>query len=320
MKDTLLFIPVKLSDPFFLERLLESLKKNSYFKQKDFGVVIIDDNSPTSKIKSLCEKYAVIYLKTKGVGKMAALNYDLRKISSRYVAFIDQDNIIISPDWLRKLKSNFTSDKVGYVGGRVILYKAETQAQKKWEKKGALNKGSQRLELGEIFFKKFRLKGVPVNLCTVGSNHIMPRKVLEKIGCHDERFGPGASIDGAGGDLDITYKVLRVGYKVIYDPRAEIGHEHPKSFPSLKKKMFSYGISDTAIHMKFLFEFKDIRSFFQIFYRIGQNITRFLRSFTGSYPLPPQVAFASILGNFIGPFKYLKIRIRDSLKNKKGVK
>jgi len=138
---------------------------------------------------------------------------------------------------------------------------------------------------------------------------LMPRMVLEKIGFHDERFGPGAFIDGAGGDLDIPYRVLKEGYRVIYDPRAVIAHEHPKQFSSLKRKMFSYGISDTAIHMKFLFEFKDIRSFFQIFYRIGQNISRFLKSFVGSYPLPPEVAFASILGNLVGPFKYIQAKI-----------
>lgn len=313
IKDTLLFIPVKLSDPFFLKRLLESLKDNGYFKIRAFGVVVIDNGSPTEEIRNLCANYPLIYLRTKGVGKMAALNYGLKKTCSKYVAFTDQDNIIISPNWLKILKSNLTSDEIGYVSGKVVLYKAETQAQIRWEKKGALNKGDKRLELGREFFERFRLKGVPVNLCTVGANHIMPRKVLEEIGLHDQRFGPGAPIDGAGGDLDIPYKLLRKGYIVVYDPRALVGHEHPKSFSSLQRKMFAYGISDTAIHMKFLFEFGDIRSFFQIFYRIGQNFSRFLRSFVGSYPLPPNVAFASILGNLVGLFKYIQIRIMDSL-------
>lgn len=304
MKDTLLFIPVKLSDTFVIKRLLESLKDRGYLKLKDFGVVIVDDGSPTSAVKKLCSYYPVTYLRTKGVGKMAALNYGLRKTSSKYIAFTDQDNIIINQDWLKTLKSNFISDNIGYVSGKVALFKPESDVQIRWEKKGALNKGDKRLEFGRNFFKKFRLKGVPVNLCTAGSNHIMPRRVIEEIGFHDERFGPGTPIDGAGGDLDITYKVLMHGYKVIYDPRAIIGHEHPKDFSILKKKMFTYGISDTAIHLKFLVEFKDIRSFFQIFYRIGQNTIRFLRSLNGSYPLPPSVAFSSILGNLIGPSKY----------------
>jgi len=169
---------------------------------------------------------------------------------------------------------------------------------------------NEKIVFGKEFFEKFRLRGVPVNLCTVGSNHIMPRKILEEIGFHDERFGPGAFVDGAGGDLDITYKILKRGYTVIYDPKAVIGHEHPTTFSSLRNKMFSYGISDTAIHLKFLFEFGDIRSFFQVFYRIGQNTLRFLRSLTGSYPLPPHVALASILGNLVGPIKYLELRLK----------
>ena len=310
MKDTLLFIPVKLDDTRVIKRLLDSLKHSGYFRDSSFGVVVVDDRCPNSKVKTLCSEYPVTYLRTKGVGKMAALNYAVRRTSSKYVAFTDQDNIVVSANWLQTLKSNFTLKDIGYVSGKVTLFQAESEAQKRWEKKGALNKGNEKLVFGKEFFEKFRLRGVPVNLCTAGSNHIMPRKVLEKIGFHDERFGPGAFVDGAGGDLDITYRVLKRGYTVIYDPKAVIGHEHPTTFPSLRNKMFSYGISDTAIHLKFLFEFGDIRSFFQVFYRIGQNTSRFLRSFTGSYPLPPHVALASILGNLVGLIKYLELRLK----------
>jgi len=310
MKDTLLFIPVKLDDTRVIKRLLDSLKHGGYFRDSSFGMVVVDDGCLNSEVKRLCSEYPVTYLRTRGIGKMAALNYALRRTSSKYVAFADQDNIVISADWLQILKSNFTSKDIGYVSGKVTLFKAESEAQKCWEKKGALNKGNEKLVFGKEFFEKFRLRGVPVNLCTAGSNHIMPRKVLEEIGFHDERFGPGAFVNGAGGDLDITYRVLKRGYTVIYDPKAVIGHEHPTTFPSLRNKMFSYGISDVAIHLKFLFEFGDIRSFFQVFYRIGQNTSRFLRSFTGSYPLPPHVALASILGNLVGPLKYLELRLK----------
>lgn len=311
MKNILLLIPVKLTKTSILKRLLDSLKDNGYYKIKDFGVVVIDDGSPTEKIKRLCTDYPVTYLRTKGIGKMAALNYGIKNTTSKYLAFTDQDNIIINPDWLKLLKSNFTSQKIGYVSGKVALFKPKTKAQINWEKKGALNKGSRRLELGKDFFSKFRLKGVPINICTVGSNHIIPRKVLEEIGLHDERFGPGTSIEGAGGDLDLVYKVLMKGYKVIYDPRATIGHEHPHTFSSLRNKMLSYGVSDTAIHTKFLVEYGDVRSLLQIFYRIGQNFGRFLRSFVGFYPLPPIVASASLVGNFLGPFKYLLVKIKS---------
>jgi len=310
MKDTLLFIPVKLDDTRAIKRLLDSLKHNGYFRDSSFGIVVVDDGCPNPEVKRLCSEYPVTYLRTKGVGKMAALNYAVRRTSSKYVAFTDQDNIVVSANWLQTLKLNFTSKDIGYVSGKVTLFKSESEAQKRWEKKGALNKGNEKIVFGKEFFEKFRLRGVPVNLCTVGSNPIMPRKILEEIGFHDERFGPGAFVDGAGGDLDITYKILKRGYTVIYDPKAVIGHEHPTTFSSLRNKMFSYGISDTAIHLKFLFEFGDIRSFFQVFYRIGQNTLRFLRSLTGSYPLPPHVALASILGNLVGPIKYLELRLK----------
>jgi glycosyltransferase involved in cell wall biosynthesis len=317
MKDTLLFIPVKTENVQPFKNLLDSLKDYGYLSNKNFGVVVIDDGCKHQGVRDLCSNYPITYFRTKGIGKMAALNYGLKKTSSKYVAFTDHDNIIMKPSWLKILKSNLVSKDVGYVSGKVKLFKGRAEAQRRWEKKGALNKGNKKLILDKEFFNKFRFKGVPVNICTAGSNHIMPRKVIKEIGYHDERFGPGAFIDGAGGDLDITYKVLRKGYKVIYEPRAVIGHQHPTSFSLLRRKMYTYGISDTAIHLKFFLEFGDIRSLFQVPYRLYQNTSRFLRSYAGSYPLPPSVAFASILGNLMGPVKYFQLKLIVSNKHDK---
>lgn len=41
-----------------------------------------------------------------------------------------------------------------------------------------------------------------VQLVTMGANHMVKREVLLEIGAHDERFGPGEVIEGAGADLD----------------------------------------------------------------------------------------------------------------------
>jgi len=302
-----LLIPVKLDDPKPLSMLLKSLDKFNYFNRKDFEVFVVDDASPTSEVEEICKRYSVRYLKTKGVGKSAALNLGIKQTDSEFLAFVDQDIVILDDKWLDILMSDFSDEKTVYVSGKVVAYETSSEASKRWEKKGALNKGSKRLEIGQKFFKKFQFKGVQVQLFSVGTNYVIRNKVLKEIGGYDERFGPGGLIGGAGADLDIGYKVLRNGYQAVYDPRAVIAHQHPTSMFDLRSKLFTYGISDTAIHTKFWVEFGDIRGFFQIFYRTFQNFGRMIRGFLGLYPLPPRVIWESIRGNIVGPVKYFSL-------------
>lgn len=299
-----LLIPVKLERVTPLEILLNSLKNFNYFQRRNIEIVVVDDASKTREVEKICRCFPIKYLKTTGIGKSAALNLAVKSVNSKYLVFIDQDVVILSPNWLDFLVNNFTSPEIAYVSGKVVAYETSSEGAARWERKGALNKGNKRLEFGPEFFQKFQLKGVQVQLFAVGTNYAIRRKVFEEIGGYDERFGPGGLIGGAGADLDIAYKVLMNGYRAIYDPRAVIAHQHPKSLAELNFKLFVYGISDTAIHTKFWIEYKDIRSFFQIFYRICQNFGRLIKSVFGLYPLPPSLLISSIKGNLIGPFKY----------------
>lgn len=299
-----LIIPTK-NRPQNVDRILDSLKGFNYLKRDDLNVVIVD-SSQTHETKQVAISYSVEYLEAEGLGKSEAMNLAIASLPSEFIAFFDDDIILINEHWLDQLLSNFVDEEVAYVSGRVIAAETKSEAQERWEKKGALDKGSKKLVVGKDFFQRFYLHGVPVQFVTMGANHIVKRDILQEVGAHDERFGPGQAIEGAGADLDLTYKVLKAGHKVVYDPEALVAHFHPEDLSELRSKMYSYGISDTAIHAKFLMEFHDVRSLFQIAYRPGQNTYRLLKSVLGKYPLPPDIIIASILGNLVGPFAYLR--------------
>ncbi len=305
-KNISLLIPT-MNRPENVDRLLGSLKDFGYLKRADFRAVIVDSSKDKST-KQVTLDYSAEYVPAENLGKSKAMNLAIDSLSSEYIAFLDDDIVIINSNWLDTLMSNFSRDDVGYVSGRVIAAETNNEAAEKWEQKGALNKGPNRIEVGKEFFNKFRFRGVPVNLVTMGANHVVRRGVLNEVGVHDERFGPGEPIGGAGADLDLTYKVLKHGYTVIYDPNAVVAHPHPDSLDELKSKLFVYGISDTAIHAKFLIEFRDIRRGFQLIYRPAQNAGRMLKSLVGKYPLPADILLAGIAGNLIGGVEYLKYR------------
>lgn len=312
-RDISLLIPT-MNRPENIDRLLGTLKDFGYMKKSNFKPVVVDSSKDTST-KQVAHSYSADYISAEGLGKSKAMNLAIDNLSSKYIAFLDDDIVIINSNWLDTLMSNFTREDIAYVSGRVVAAETTNEAADKWEKKGALNKGPKRIEVGSEFFNKFRLRGVPVNLVTMGANHVVKKDVLVEIGAHDERFGPGELIGGAGADLDLTYKVLKHGYTVIYDPTAVVAHHHPDSLSELKSKLFVYGISDTAIHTKFLMEFGDIRSGFQLIYRPAQNAGRMLKSLVGKYPLPADILLAGIAGNMIGALEYFKYKNRPKRTN-----
>lgn len=281
---------------------------------RDVGVlgtidIYVADSSSDSTTRDICNSFPrVIWLDTRGKGKTASLNVALFASKSEFVAFLDDDSVPYENRWLEPLLEHFSDPRVGYVSGRVLAEQETTDAQRAWQQKGALDKGVRQIRLGRNFFRNFQLKGLQVQLATMGANHIVRRSVFDVIGPHDERFGPSQTIPGAGADLDLTYRVLRAGYDVVYEPRSATYHRHPASFEELKQRLYEYGVGDTAIHTKFLFEFGDWRSLCQIFYRPGQNLYRCLSSLAGHYPLPASCSLYSVAGNMKGPFSYLKHR------------
>lgn len=305
-----LLIPTK-DRPDNVERLLGSLQEHGYINRPNFRPVVVD-SSKSKDTKSVALMNGADHIDAQGLGKSAAMNYAIDHLTSEFIGFVDDDILIVSDTWLDMLMRNFTAEDIGYVSGRVVAASDATEAQRSWEAKGALNKGPRRIEVGREFFHKWRFHGVPVQLFTMGANHIMRKAALDEIGAHDERFGPGQSIPGAGADLDLSYKLLQHGFRGIYDPEAVAAHVHPESFEELREKMYQYGISDTAIHAKFFAEFGDVRSFFQLFFRTGQNMNRLRKSLIGRYPLPANVLLQSIRGNIVGPLWYLRHRHEPS--------
>jgi len=58
-----------------------------------------------------------------------------------------------------------------------------------------------------------------------GNNMIFRRDIFDKVGLFDESLGVGTK-GLAGEDLDIFFRILKRGYKIKYNPKAIIYHDH----------------------------------------------------------------------------------------------
>jgi O-antigen biosynthesis protein len=294
----------------FLNRFLQSINMSGLSRCSDFEVVVIENGEKqTDKISRICAEYLYAkYYCTSKSGKSNALNLGIQKAKGEHFVFTDDDVIVDDCNWLNLLCDAFNyATQVGYVSGNVKAYELKSEVQIKWENKGGLSKGEEKRIVTHKDFREFRLTGFPIRLIAAGANSMIPKAVFKEIGLFDKDFGPGGFIPH-GESLDICYRILRAGYTAIYEPQAVVFHSHPSDSYELYRKLFVYGVGDTAVHTKFFLRYLDIRSLFEVIYgRTGLWIKRFGLRLLNNYPLNIGLIMASIAGSILGPVYYFRL-------------
>ncbi|MBW2737333.1 MAG: glycosyltransferase [Deltaproteobacteria bacterium] len=297
-----------------IEKLIGDLDRLGYVNRIDVEIIVVDNNIEKSTyLTELAGNYGFCLVRQERRGQSAALNAGLSRARGKFVVFTDDDVSIRDENWIDRLAAPFQNKTdVGYVAGNVLAAEVNTNAQLMWEKKGGLSKGNKRKTFGRTFFHRHRFKGLPLRFIACGANAMVPTHVLREIGGYNELFGCG-TIVGHAQSHEIVYKILKAGYSAVYEPSACVYHNHPKSICALRKKMFRYGIGDTAVQFHFFVSYFDYRGLIEAFVArqlyLFKNLSK--RIF-GSYPLSIDLIFASILGALIGPFVYIYACIKNN--------
>jgi hypothetical protein len=66
--------------------------------------------------------------------------------------------------------------------------------------------------------------------------------VLELVGPFNEALGPGTP-SRAGEDYDLFARILKAGYRIVYDPAALSWHRHRRTERELREALHGYGIA-----------------------------------------------------------------------------
>ncbi|MDD2482841.1 MAG: glycosyltransferase family 2 protein [Candidatus Shapirobacteria bacterium] len=299
-----------------LKQLLESLKKIYILGDPNIEVVIIDNNSTDNSTLDLCNKYPVVYIKENRKGESFALNTGMKVSNGEYIINTDDDVIIKDKNWVEKLLQHFTKNKnLGYVSGNVCIFNDKNNVANLWEKKGGLSKGiNSKLYKNIDLIKDYKMIPWPINKIAAGANNMISRKVFDKVGPYATFLGGGSPI-GHGNSLEFVYRVIKAGYDVEYDSTAIIYHKHPTDKKSLKNKLYTYGVGNSAYQLYIFAKHFDFRSLY--WGLLGHHlyvIKNLLKSFFKKYPLPPSYVLKSLEGSLIGTFSFI---LKYPFRNKK---
>lgn len=258
--------------PKQLDNCLKSVFLNNY---SDYEVIVVDSSEAHfEEVDRICKKYGAIYIYAPQASKAKACNIGIYKAKGKILAFTD-DDCIVPPNWLKKIRSFFFSniDIVCVVGKCFHPYAAES-----------FNVGHypQRLLFCSDMWKKFDIPGF-------GANCAILARVAKAINGFDETIGPGTEIPAAE-DVDFSIRILKKGYKLLYDPTFIVHHlrsewdsqylstwDIGKAYIFLKHRaLYKYFKYSYYLILKYLFIKKDLSTFKKVWlHALMENLKDF---------------------------------------------
>ena len=203
-------------------------------------IILVDDGSADDTLERMREyetQPGVTVLGRSNGGKASALNAGLRLARGEIILFVDADGIF-ERDTIGELLAAFDNERVGAVCGsdspanldRLLTRLANLQTH--------VGTGFARRALSFI-------NCLPIVSGNLGA---FRRSVLEATGPFREGF--------IGEDLELTWRVHKAGYRVVFQPRATVRAETPSTVRGLWKQRVRWarGLLQTArIHRDMFF-------------------------------------------------------------------
>lgn len=278
--------------------------------------VIIVDNGCQDNIKALVKSVmpSARYVAESLPGLDFARNRAICETNSEILAFLD-DDAIADADWIFSIRNAFKNNNVSALTGLILPLELKTEAQQLFEKNGGFGRGYK-----ERIVPKTSGNGAPdvfsalVNTFNIGSgcNMAFKASVLKKLNGFDAALDAGAFLPG-GGDLDMFYRTMRRGYRIIYEPKAMVLHRHRRSMPTLKRQLSGHQRSVIAFLTKAIFlESSDGRAAVLAFlgWRLIKPILRIMKRAIGRDVLPAAILIDMLKSSWQGLGSYYTSKSR----------
>ena len=212
----------------FLQNLLHSISKAS--EGLSYEVIVVDNASDDGSVELLKEKFADVKLisNKKNLGFSKANNQGLTLAHGKYFLLLNPDTLL-REDTLQKMIEFFESKAdAGMAGCKILNPDGTLQLACRRSFPGPWTSFCKVTGLSSIFpkskiFARYNLTYLDENQtyevdAISGSFMMLRKEVYEKVGGLDEQFFM------YGEDLDLCYRIQKVGYKVYYVHNTQIIH------------------------------------------------------------------------------------------------
>jgi mycofactocin system glycosyltransferase len=218
LEDVTVVVPLH-NDTEGLGRLLRTLRGHS--------VIVVDDGSdrpvPIPRTGGHCR--VTVLRHDRRHGPAAARNAGLRAATTEFVAFVDSD-MVPRAGWLEVMLGHFSDPEVALVAPRIVPREQASTVLGRYEQtRSSLDRGRREAAVSS----RGAVPYVP------GAALLVRRRALLAEGGFDEQMYSAA-------DIDLCRRLERAGWRLRYEPAAQVSCDHPVSFG----KWFGRKVSDGA--------------------------------------------------------------------------
>lgn len=221
---------------FLIKELIPSIYKQTYLK---FNIYLADDASIDTSVSYIQKKYPKINIikSQKNIGFTGICNFASKKLKEKYLVFINND-LKLDKNCIKELINTISSNKKIAICSSLMIKNHEVSINKN---KIIDNAGISVDIFGfikprhqNIIYNSQYSKKITNIFASCGTCFIVSNKIFFKTGGFDDSFF------GLSDDIDLSWRLRLLGYKIIINPKSIAYHKMSQSFGKLKKGMTRY--------------------------------------------------------------------------------
>jgi GT2 family glycosyltransferase len=212
----------------FLNQCIKSIENAR--KNIDLEIIVVDNNSIDDSVEMLKNVFPSIklILNKKNVGFSKANNQAIKQAKGKYILLLNPDTIIQENTLTETINYFDNNINIGAIGVKMIDGNGKFLPESKRSLPTPSSAFYKIFGLSKIFpkskkFSQYHLSYLDpdkINEIDVisGAFFMTKKEILDQIGMLDERFFM------YGEDIDLSYRIQKIGYKNIYFPKTSIIH------------------------------------------------------------------------------------------------
>jgi glycosyltransferase involved in cell wall biosynthesis len=184
----------------------------------EIEVIVVDDGSKDDTVK-VAKSAGATVIRQENTGPAAARNRGWKSATGQVICFTDAD-CVPSAGWIENLLDGFSEERVGAVAGSYEIANSSSWLAQ-WVHREIIE----------------RHRRMPPFVRAFGSYNVaIPRYVLDATGGFDSAYRRAS-----GEDNDLSYRIIKEGWRIAFRPQARVAHYHPEKVWKYLLEQYRHG-------------------------------------------------------------------------------